>query len=139
MPGLDELTAVRGDLVAVHPSGKLECLACAHRCKLAVGKRGVCRIRFRDDEGLRVPWGYTAGVAVDPIEKKPFFHVAPGSGALSFGMLGCDMHRAYCQNWLTSQALRDESALLRTQETAAEALVDAAVHHNCRSPISTYN
>jgi pyruvate formate lyase activating enzyme len=57
-----------------------------------------------------VPWGYVGARQCDPIEKKPFFHVLPGTDALSFGMLGCDFHCGYCQNWLTSQALRDPSA-----------------------------
>jgi pyruvate formate lyase activating enzyme len=48
-----------------------------------------------------------AGLQADPIEKKPFFHVLPGATALTFGMLGCDFHCPFCQNWLSSQALRD--------------------------------
>jgi pyruvate formate lyase activating enzyme len=57
-----------------------------------------------------VPWGYVAALQSDPIEKKPFFHVLPGSEALTFGMLGCDFHCSYCQNWVTSQAMRDSDA-----------------------------
>ena len=49
----------------------------------------------------------------DPVEKKPFFHVYPGALAYSFGMLGCDLHCSYCQNWVTSQALRDPDAARR--------------------------
>ena len=56
-----------------------------------------------------MPANYVAALACDPTEKKPFFHVLPGSDTLTFGMLGCDLHCAYCQNWLTSQALRDDS------------------------------
>ena len=51
--------------------------------------------------------GYVNAVHCDPIEKKPFFHALPGTRALSFGMLGCDLHCGYCQNWVSSQALRD--------------------------------
>ena len=58
-----------------------------------------------------MPWGYVGGVQCDPIEKKPFFHAYPGALAYSFGMLGCDLHCAYCQNWVTSQALRDPDAV----------------------------
>ena len=57
-----------------------------------------------------MPWGYVAALQSDPIEKKPFFHVMPGTNALTFGMLGCDFHCGYCQNWLTSQAMRDPSS-----------------------------
>jgi hypothetical protein len=53
-------------------------------------------VRFNDAGTLRVPHGYVAALVSDPIEKKPFFHALPGTTALSFGMLGCDLHCAYC-------------------------------------------
>ncbi len=136
---LDRYTTVSTDLARPHRSGKVRCVACAHRCLLAEGRRGVCLVRSREGEGLRVPWGYTAGVALDPIEKKPFFHVLPGSGALSFGMLGCDMRCPFCQNWLTSQTLRDPNASTRVHPVTAEALAEAAVQAGAASVISTYN
>jgi len=86
-----------------------------------------------------VPWGYTAGIAVDPIEKKPFFHLLPGARALSFGMLGCDMHCAYCQNWVTSQTLRDPESSERAAPASPVGLVEAAREHSCRVVTSTYN
>jgi len=136
---LDRLTSARRELALPHLSGKLVCVACAHRCKLADGARGVCLVRGRSGDALTVPWGYTAGVAIDPIEKKPFFHVLPGARALSFGMLGCDLHCAYCQNWFTSQALRDPAASDQAQRTTPEALVEAAVARRCEVLTSTYN
>jgi pyruvate formate lyase activating enzyme len=136
---LDRFTAARAELAVPHPSGKLVCVACAHRCKLADGSRGVCLVRGRTGNALFVPWGYTAGVAVDPIEKKPFFHLLPGSTALSFGMLGCDLHCAYCQNWFTSQALRNPEASEAAQEVTPQALVEAAIEHRCAVITSTYN
>src|SRR5436190_20972686 len=74
----------------------IRCVACGHRCLLGEGKRGICKVRFRRDDQLRVPWGYVAGLQCDPVEKKPFFHVYPSSDALTFGMLGCDLHCPYC-------------------------------------------
>ena len=103
---LDQLTA-NGTLVEPLADGELRCTACAHRCKIKPGKRGICQVRFNQNGELRVPWGYVAALQIDPIEKKPFSHFLPGSDALSFGMLGCDFHCGYCQNWLTSQTLRD--------------------------------
>ena len=103
---LDELT-VEGELYETLPDGAVRCYACGHRCLIRDGRRGICQVRFNQEGKLRVPWGYVAALQVDPIEKKPFFHVLPGSDALTFGMLGCDFHCGYCQNWLTSQALRD--------------------------------
>ena len=136
---LDRFAVTRSELALPHPSGKLVCVACAHRCKLADGARGVCLVRGREGGALTVPWGYTAGVAVDPIEKKPFFHVLPGARALSFGMLGCDLKCAYCQNWFTSQSLRDERASESAHPTSPEELVAAAVAHRCEVLTSTYN
>jgi pyruvate formate lyase activating enzyme len=88
---------------------------------------------------LHVPWGYVAGAQCDPIEKKPFFHVAPGTLAYSFGMLGCDLHCGYCQNWVTSQALRDPAAVAPPRATTAQALVAEAVELGARAVVSTYN
>jgi pyruvate formate lyase activating enzyme len=69
------------------------------------------KVRFNKGSRLQAPWGYVAGAQCDPIEKKPFFHMRPGAAAFSFGMLGCDLHCSYCQNWVTSQALRDRRAV----------------------------
>jgi len=126
-------------LVETLPDGAVRCLACAHRCVIKPGKTGICKVRFNRDGVLHVPHGYVEGLAVDPIEKKPFYHVAPGSMALSFGMLGCNFHCGYCQNWISAQALRDERAVGRIQTCTAEQLVDLARREKCRSITSTYN
>ncbi|MGD0206256.1 MAG: AmmeMemoRadiSam system radical SAM enzyme [Verrucomicrobiota bacterium] len=118
---------------------RVRCVACGHRCLIAPGRRGICKVRFNDGGQLRVPFGYTAGVACDPVEKKPFFHVHPGSDALTFGMLGCDFHCSYCQNWVTSQALRDEAASASFQTATPEELVNAAQRHGARLVVSSYN
>src|SRR6266853_1187893 len=95
-----------------YPEGDaLRCVACGHRCLIGEGKRGICKVRSNRAGELLVPWGYVGALQCDPVEKKPFFHALPGSLALSFGMLGCDFHCAYCQNWVTSQAVRDPNAI----------------------------
>lgn len=76
--------------------GDLRCYACGHRCLVREGKRGICKVRFNERGRLLVPAGYVAALACDPTEKKPFFHLLPGSDTLTFGMLGCDLHCAYC-------------------------------------------
>jgi pyruvate formate lyase activating enzyme len=86
-----------------------------------------------------VPFGYVAGVASDPVEKKPFNHVLPGADALTFGMLGCDFHCGYCQNWVTSQALRDDAALAPIRVTTPGQLVRAAQRSGARLMVSSYN
>ena len=90
--------------------GVVQCLACGHRCRIAPGKSGVCLVRFNEGGKLKVPAGYVAGLNVYPIEKKPMYHVLPGQSAVSFGMLGCNFHCSFCQNWFSSQALRDQRA-----------------------------
>jgi pyruvate formate lyase activating enzyme len=92
---LDTLT-VTGDLYKKLDDNTIECYACGHRCKIREGRRGICQVRFNEGGELRVPWGYVAALQSDPVEKKPFFHVNPGSNALTFGMLGCDFHCGYC-------------------------------------------
>lgn len=119
--------------------GKVRCVACGHRCLIAPGRRGICKVRFNEAGELRVPFGYVAGAACDPIEKKPFFHVLPGSVALTFGMLGCDFHCSYCQNWFTSQALRDDAASTRMEAATPEQLVSAARREGARLLVSSYN
>lgn len=118
---------------------KVRCVACGHRCLLGEGRRGVCKVRFNQGGELKVPFGYVAGLASDPVEKKPFFHVLPGSDALTFGMLGCDFHCGYCQNWVTSQALRDEVAGAPFHPATAEQLVGAAERAGARLVVSSYN
>jgi len=120
-------------------NGKIECYACAHRCKLKEGQSGICKVRYVENNTLMVPWGYVSGLQIDPIEKKPFYHVFPGSNALSWGMLGCDMKCFYCQNWLTSQALRDPLSGVVPLEATPEKLVDIALKHNVPTLVSTYN
>ena len=106
---LDQMTEA-GILYESLPEEAVRCYACAHRCLIREGKRGICQVRFNQQGRLRVPWGYVAALQSDPIEKKPFFHIMAGSQALTFGMLGCDFHCAYCQNWVSSQAGRDPTA-----------------------------
>jgi pyruvate formate lyase activating enzyme len=120
-------------------SGRVRCFACGHRCLIGEGRRGICRVRFNLNGELRVPFGYVAGVQCDPVEKKPFNHVYPGSDALTFGMLGCDFHCGYCQNWVTSQALRDEAAPGAMQPVTPAQLVAAGRKHGAKLVVSSYN
>src|SRR3989338_551336 len=85
-----------GELYEKLPNHELRCFACGHRCLIREGRDGICRVRFNKGGTLYVPTCYVGALQVDPIEKKPFFHAFPGTDALSFGMLGCDFHCAYC-------------------------------------------
>jgi pyruvate formate lyase activating enzyme len=118
---------------------RVRCFACGHCCPIAEGQRGVCKVRFNRGGKLYAPYGYVAGVQCDPIEKKPFFHASPGALAYSFGMLGCDLHCSYCQNWVTSQALRDPEAISPPQEADPEFLIRDAIEQGAKILVSTYN
>jgi len=118
---------------------RIRCYACGHRCPILEGQPGVCKVRFNSGGRLYVPWGYVAGAHCDPIEKKPFFHVRPGALAYSFGMLGCDLHCPYCQNWVTSQAIRDSRAVAPFRRLKPETLVHNAVELGAQAVVSTYN
>jgi pyruvate formate lyase activating enzyme len=118
---------------------RIRCVACGHRCLIGEGKRGICKVRFNQSGELKVPFGYIAALQCDPVEKKPFFHVYPSSDALTFGMLGCDMHCAYCQNWYTSQSLRDQAANAPLQPISARQLVALGLRERARLMVSSYN
>jgi len=135
---LDPLTAP-ADLVVSEADGAVRCVACGHRCLVRPGRRGICKVRYNEGGTLYVPAGYVAALQSDPIEKKPFFHVLPGTDCLTFGMLGCDFHCGYCQNWLTSQALRDPAAGVAPSRVTAEQLVEQALARGARTIGSSYN
>mgnify|MGYP002640044948 FL=1 len=138
---LDSLTAP-GTLYEKLDDNALRCFACGHRCLIREGKRGICKVRFNKGGELRVPFGYVAALQADPIEKKPFYHFLSGENALSFGMLGCDLHCDYCQNWFTSQALRDpasDEAGRIVREVSAEQLIALAQQTDSKIIASTYN
>ena len=127
------------ELVERLPDGRLRCFSCGHRCPIPEGREGVCRVRYNEGGVLRVPWGYVGALQCDPIEKKPFFHAIPGSDALSFGMLGCDLHCAYCQNWFTSQSIRDPEAVGAPRDVSPARLCELAREAGAPTVVSTYN
>jgi pyruvate formate lyase activating enzyme len=137
---LDDLTVVGAPELTEHlGNDSLRCYACGHRCLIHEGKRGICKVRYNDNGRLMVPANYVAALACDPTEKKPFFHVLPGSDTLTFGMLGCDLHCAYCQNFLTSQALRDDVAGVMPNKVSADRLVTIAKTYGAAMVGTSYN
>jgi pyruvate formate lyase activating enzyme len=138
---LDPMT-VEGTLYERLPDNAVRCYACGHRCLIREGRRGICQARFNQGGELRVPWGYVAALQSDPIEKKPFFHVMPGANALTFGMLGCDFHCGYCQNWVTSQALRDpasDASIGSVRRISPKGMVELAHRTKAAVVVSSYN
>jgi pyruvate formate lyase activating enzyme len=138
---LDQLT-VEGELYETLEDGAVRCYACGHRCLIRDGRRGICQVRFNRGGKLWVPRGYVAALQADPIEKKPFFHILPGTDALTFGMLGCDYHCGYCQNWLTSQAMRDPASDVAEgyiRRVSPEQIVAYALRAGAGVVASSYN
>ena len=127
------------ELVEPIDRNRIRCYSCGHECPIPDGAAGVCKVRFNQGGRLLVPWGYVGGVQCDPVEKKPFFHAYPGALAYSFGMLGCDLHCSYCQNWVTSQALRDPEAVAPPMDTTPASLVQDALRQRAKIVVSTYN
>ncbi len=128
-----------GELYEKLLDGKVRCYACGHRCLILEGHDGICRVRFNRGGTLFVPANYFGALQCDPIEKKPFFHALPGTLAMSFGMLGCDLHCGYCQNWFTSQALRDPLSTAPAIPMNAGRFVELAIQKGADTVTSTYN
>lgn len=130
---------MEGELYETHEGQSVTCYACGHRCLVRDGRDGICRVRFNEGGKLYVPANYASGIQCDPTEKKPFYHAYPGSLALTFGMLGCDYHCGYCQNWVTSQALRDPNAVAPPNEVRPLDLIIMAKKYKAKLVVSSYN
>lgn len=128
-----------GELYEKLDNRRVRCYACGHRCVINEGARGICQVRYNREGKLYVPHGYVAALQCDPTEKKPFFHILPGSETLTFGMLGCDFHCGYCQNWLTSQTLRDPQAGIEPSPVTAQQLVMLGKRYGAKLVGSSYN
>jgi pyruvate formate lyase activating enzyme len=119
--------------------GKLQCAICAHACALREGQRGICHVRERKGDAIvSLVYGRVVAEHIDPIEKKPLFHVLPGSFSYSISTLGCNFHCLHCQNASISQVPRDmdlsNSGVYRHPKT----IVASAIENDCRSISYTY-
>jgi len=116
---------------------KTQCRLCPHRCKLAPNEKGKCGVRINEDGVLRsLIYGMCAAVSEDPIEKKPLFHVYPGSKVLSVGTVGCNLFCQHCQNWSLS---RGDPELGRFNRMMPDSVVRIAKASGCRGVAFTYN
>ena len=85
--------------------GEIQCDLCPNRCRVSKGKRGACRVRENQDgKYYSLVYGNPCAVHLDPIEKKPFFHVLPSTTSFSLATVGCNFQCKFCQNWEISQA-----------------------------------
>jgi len=116
--------------------GVVQCHLCPRNCVLRKGERGFCGVRINKDGALYTfSYGNPIAIHVDPIEKKPFFHVYPGSSAFSLAVAGCNMRCLFCQNWEISQARPDESM---NYDLAPQAVAPAARENGCDFVVFTY-
>ena len=117
--------------------GRLQCDVCPRHCRLKEGQRGLCYVRQRQDDEIKlVSYGRSSGFCVDPIEKKPLNHYYPGSAVLSFGTAGCNLACKFCQNWDMSKS-REMDTL--ADRAAPAKLAKVAEDLSCRSIAFTYN
>jgi pyruvate formate lyase activating enzyme len=116
--------------------GVIRCELCPRECEVDVGKRGYCRVRENvDGSYYSLAYGNPCSIHVDPVEKKPLFHVLPGSRSFSIATAGCNLNCKFCQNWEISQAKPDD---LNNYALSPEQVVEAALGTQSQSIASTY-
>lgn len=121
------------------PDGSVLCDLCAHRCHIGPGKTGICAVRRNDGGALVTLVGDRVAAAhVDPIEKKPFYHLLPGSLSFSVAAPGCNFRCDFCQNWSLSQAPHLSPRDLPGEPAEPATLVAAARRSGCASVAFTY-
>jgi len=123
---------------------KVQCNLCNHRCVIKNGSRGICNVR-ENKSGILETLVYDRVIAehIDPIEKKPIFHLAPGSLSYSIATAGCNFKCLFCQNSDIAQTLSkkvpsDQKTFMLRNPVKPEQVVDAAIKGNCRSIAYTY-
>ena len=90
-------------------NNKVKCGICSHFCVIENGKRGLCHVRENQDGKLvSLVYPILAASGVDPIEKKPLFHLKPGSYSYSVATVGCNLKCRFCQNASIAQMPADQ-------------------------------
>jgi len=116
---------------------KVNCQLCPRRCVIPEGGRGYCTVRKNIKGKLySLVYGKPVSIAVDPIEKKPVFHMLPGSLSFSFATAGCNLRCVHCQNWQIAQVLPED---LKSYDLSPEQIVDMALKSGSKSIAYTYN
>ena len=132
------LWSVEDDPHAPPGPASVRCVLCAHRCLLRPGRVGLCGVREnRGGELVSLVYGELVAAHLDPIEKKPLFHVLPGSTSYSIATVGCPFRCGFCQNWEIAQAPRERIRHTTFHVEPVE-VVDAAVAMGARSIAFTY-
>lgn len=115
---------------------RIICILCQHYCQLREGQVGICGVNKNENGELKtLVYGHPSAINIDPIEKKPLYHMLPASFALSFGTVGCNFQCPFCQNWQISQ-----EHIVNTDITISpQEMVDLAIKNKAKSIAYTYN
>ena len=117
---------------------QVQCLLCAHQCKINESERGICQVREnREGRLFTHVYGNLIARNIDPIEKKPLYHFYPGSRSYSIATPGCNFRCEWCQNWQISQ-MPKLMALPHGQRMLPDKVVEQALASGCHSIAYTY-
>ncbi len=118
-------------------NGKIQCDLCPRFCHLNEGQRGLCFVRGREQDQVKLlSYGRSSGFCIDPIEKKPLNHFLPGTPVFSFGTAGCNLACKFCQNWDISRSRETDSL---NDSASPQEIAATAAKYDCRSVAFTYN
>jgi pyruvate formate lyase activating enzyme len=118
--------------------GKVQCYLCNHRCTISPSKKGICGVREnREGKLYTLVFGRAISLNVDPIEKKPIFHLFPGSTSFSIATVGCNFRCLQCQNHEISQMPMDGDRI-EGSAVAPSKIVSLAKEYRCKSISYTY-
>lgn len=117
-------------------NNKIKCLLCRHHCILKEGQVGICGVNKNENNELKnLVYAHPSSINIDPIEKKPLFHVLPNTTSLSFGTVGCNFKCPFCQNWQIAHTNKINSSIY----VSPQEMVNLALKYNTKSISYTYN
>lgn len=120
-------------------AGEVGCELCEHRCVIKPGRRGICGVRENQGGVLySLVYGLLVSENLDPIEKKPMFHLLPGSRSWSIATLGCNFRCRHCQNHQISQYPREHDGAVFGDRREPGEVVEAAIRRGAASISYTY-
>ncbi|MBT3175647.1 MAG: AmmeMemoRadiSam system radical SAM enzyme [Desulfobacula sp.] len=117
----------------------VKCSICRHFCVIREGERGICGVR--ENKGgrlLSLVYPKLIAASVDPIEKKPLFHLKPGSFSYSIATVGCNFKCSFCQNSNIAQMPQNYNSMIPGENLSPESIVKQAIIKDCKSISYTY-
>jgi pyruvate formate lyase activating enzyme len=119
--------------------GKVQCRLCHHMCTIGIGSRGICGVRENRNGVLETRvYGRLIAANADPIEKKPIFHLMPGSRSFSVATVGCNFKCRFCQNADIAQMPANQAGRVAGEKATPEHVIAAAQRNDCSSIAYTY-